>query len=221
MMDKHKHPAKEEDKSPLKLVVAQNIVWVVIAVILVLGSFAKDYIYQRWQYTEFTLHSLDKDVQRDMAITDILYKTLEKKQADRCYVFRFHNGGLFAGGVPFKKTSCTHEVVKVGVSREINNLQQIPLSTVPEFAEAIVKNPDVFVLRTSELKRGTFRSILEAEAIRVILCHRLMVNDEVWGFVGVDYLRDLDCSDPKLEPGYGELNNAAHLIELELAKGAL
>ena len=214
----HKPHTEKKDRSWIRDVVLNYGGWLLAALIIVGGTWAKDWMYHRWQYTEFTIHSLTIDTKRDRIITDILYTVLEKKQADRVYIFRFHNGGVFAGGVPFKKCSNTHEVVHPGVSREINNLQEIPLSTIPEFTEMIVKHADIFSMYTEDLPRGTFRSILEQEAIHTILIHRLMVGDEVWGFVGVDYMKKVPIDDPQLEIGYGELNNAAHLIELELQR---
>lgn len=212
---KEKNGAKE-----FKVFIAQNIIWVMLALVIVGGTFAKDWIQDRWQYNEFTLHELDKDATRDMAITELLYKMNTATKADRAYVFRFHNGGYLADGIPFKKTSCTHEVVKPGVSREINNLKDIPLSTIPECTKLIVDNDDSFTIKVNTLTPGTFRSILESEAIEFTMCHRLLMSDEVWGFVGIDYLRPPPVEVEPGKPPCAAFNTYAHLIELEIIKKA-
>ena len=196
-----------------KLFIAQNVVWLILALVIVGGGFARDWITNKIRFSEFTVHQLTKDSTRDLEINKLLNTVLIKVSADRSYVFRLHNGGQFAGGIPFKKTSCTQEIVELGVSQELNNQQNIPLSSVPELTDMLTRHNCTFLIDVDTLPSGPFKALLKSQAIKKAYIHRIMKNNEIWGFIGVDYLRNETIGfDSNIFDTY------AHLIELEVTR---
>jgi hypothetical protein len=208
--------SEKSSESGLKLTVTQNLGWILIAALVILGTLSQRCVEELLAGKEFTIPVVAGDAQRDTQIKDILYSLLSKTGADRAYVFVLHNGGYTAGRIPFKKMSCLSEVVKFGVSREIKNLGSIPMTSMPEMADRLVTTPDAANIVVADLADSTFKAHLEEQAIAVVQWHRVLVFDELWGFVGIDFLKAPDAAT--LEKNSPCVNLAAHNIQLELEK---
>ncbi len=102
--------------------------------------------------------------------------------ADRAYVFDYD----------WEKNICknTFEWCAEGISPEIDNLQEVPLATIPWFAEAHAKGeilsiPDVFALDESD----GVRKVLEPQRIKSLITVPIMLDNSCVGFVGFDSVR--------------------------------
>jgi len=104
-------------------------------------------------------------------------------QADRAY--------LFAYDLKDSTMSNTHEWCNSGVSAEIHNLQQVPLSVAPDWVAQhllgeLIHIPDVFALPLE----STLRQALEPQGIRSLITLPLMQSETCLGFVGFDAVRE-------------------------------
>lgn len=101
-------------------------------------------------------------------------------QVDRCYVFEFD---------PESNTmSNTHEWCNEGITREIDNLQNLPLGLFPYWLEKINKHEDINCTTLDDLPSHAMneRSILEAQGIKSVFVAPLFVDTKVMGFIGYD-----------------------------------
>jgi hypothetical protein len=74
-------------------------------------------------------------------LTELMVQT----KADRAFVVQFHNGTYYINKANQMKMSCTHEIVKEGISREQENLQDVILSRTPIVAIDLLSKPYVRV----------------------------------------------------------------------------
>ena len=104
-------------------------------------------------------------------------------QADRAYLFAYDLKG--------STMSNTHEWCNTGISAEIQNLQQIPLSVAPDWVAKhllgeLMHIPDVLELPPE----STLRQVLEPQGIRSLITLPLMQSKTCLGFVGFDAVRE-------------------------------
>lgn len=115
-------------------------------------------------------------------------------RAHRAYVFQFHNGGAGVTGVPFAKTSCTHEVVTLGIRPQQKWLQDMPVTLVWSFIRLFdsglgVVCPDIATC-FADTDASTYET-LRSQGIKSVYCCALRADSgDIMGFVGIDY-----CSD--------------------------
>ncbi len=111
--------------------------------------------------------------------------------ADRVYLFEYD----------FEQDFCrnTHEWCAAGIEPQIQNLQEVPLSLIPQWVETHRRGeamyiPDVLMLAQED----GLRQILEPQGILSLLAMPLMEVDRCLGFVGFDFVRDLhDSTEPE------------------------
>lgn len=99
---------------------------------------------------------------------------------ERAYIFE----------IDYAKQTCsnTYEWCSEGITREIDNLQQIPLSTISGWLDAFRCRGE-FCLHAVEStldKKSSEYRILAAQNIDSLIAAPLMENDSITGFIGVD-----------------------------------
>lgn len=147
--------------------------------------------------------------------------------ADRAYVIQFHNGHEFLLSNPVWKLTCTHEVVRSGVTYEASNIQNLLVSRVTEIIGPIIAgdfsgdgisiNPACSnchyqpkcratrkfcsSVQVPKLSVGFSKFFLENQNIRTIVQCGMSSKHGAFGLVGVDY-----CGR--------SVEDAAHLAEI-------
>lgn len=58
---------------------------------------------------------MPEDLDKDIALDDILSELRVEARADRAHIFQFHNGDHYDNKAPIRRFSATHEKLKVGV----------------------------------------------------------------------------------------------------------
>jgi GAF domain-containing protein len=109
--------------------------------------------------------------------------------ADRAYVFEFHNGSSNATGVPYLKLSNTYERCKYGIVPQILNLQNLPVGVGYLFIKCIALNQDICV-HDIEMLRDNDPStymLLATQSVKSLYATGILHEDKPVGFVGVDY----------------------------------
>ncbi len=106
-------------------------------------------------------------------------------KADRAYVFDYN----------FKDNTCsnTFEWCNEGVSKEIENLQKVPLEFVSHWVECHKTNKPFYIPDINLLKdEGTdsLKSILESQSIQSLITVPMVNKGELHGFVGFDSVKE-------------------------------
>lgn len=117
----------------------------------------------------------------DESITKALEVIGKFVRADRAYLFRYD---FIADTM-----SNTHEWCAEGISREINNSQNIPNRLLPEILNAH-RNAEVYVLEDADtLPPGPFKDILLPQGIKSLILFPMISGKDLLGFVGFDAVR--------------------------------
>lgn len=89
-------------------------------------------------------------------------------------------------------TSNTHEWVAEGISSEKENLQDIPLESIPLWMESLRNDPYLHIPAVEELGDdwSEVKAILEAQAIQSVLVMPVRYGGKLYGFVGFDSVKE-------------------------------
>lgn len=144
-------------------------------------------------------NTLPKKIQKqcsiNIEITNRLEKVKEYLIADRVQIYDFHNGGHYANGRSALKTSCSYEVVRVGVKGHQKELQAVPLTCIPKFVRTLLNNNELKVNDLEEIKStmpATYQIKKEQDIqsfYDIILENK---NKEPIGFLAIQYSKT-DC----------------------------
>lgn len=118
----------------------------------------------------------------DRLIEDSLASFGNFLQAHRCYLFSFSKDKHYMDN--------THEWVAPGVAPFKQELQQVPLTALPYFAR-IIQQKQVFVVDDVSLLPAEAcleKAEFEREDIGAVLCVAVVLNDDLFGFIGCDIL---------------------------------
>lgn len=139
-------------------------------------------------------NTLPKKIQKqcsiNIKITNRLEKVKEYLIADRVQIYDFHNGGHYANGRSALKTSCSYEVVRVGVKGHQKELQAVPLTCIPKFVRTLLNNNELKVNDLEEIKStmpATYQIKKEQDIqsfYDIILENK---NKEPIGFLAIQY----------------------------------
>ena len=138
---------------------------------------------------------MDKRLERsnecDDKIMAILRAVQTEFRCDRAYVFQYHNGGENMLGNRFSRTSCTHEVVALGVPRQQQLLQNMPKTLVHSFTKLIDSGVGVFCPCIQscfmETDASTYETLAQ-QGIVSVYCAGLYSDARFpIGFLGIDF----------------------------------
>lgn len=118
------------------------------------------------------------------ALNNALFKIGTLLGADRAYIFEMDD---------FKETmSNTYEWCNEGVSREIDNLQNIPISLLPKWMETLSNFESIHIKSVKDLPESwdTEKNILEPQGIQSLIVTPILNNNELIGFIGLDVVKE-------------------------------
>ena len=146
-----------------------------------------------------------KDEEVETGIYEILKDILAFYRAGRAYIFETDEENHFY--------NCTYEVVAEGVKAEINKLQEIPVDFMPWWTSQILgKKPILFetLKPMPGMGQGEYE-VLSRQGIKALMATPLVVNDHVYGFMGVDLV---DGSVSWSDEDYRWLSSLANVISI-------
>lgn len=126
------------------------------------------------------IDTLSNDKDMEQAIKKVLKIATEYFDGERAYLFE----------IDYEKqiTTNTYEYVIEGVSKEIHNLQEVPISAIESWIERF-KTTGTFCIwdleRDIEKDSNTY-TILKAQNVQSLIAVPLIEEDEIIGFFGVD-----------------------------------
>jgi PAS domain S-box-containing protein len=119
----------------------------------------------------------------DEAINRLLALIGGQLEVDRVYIFAYD----FIGNT----MSNTYEWCSEGVSREIDNLQDIPNEMFPDWLSLHLKGKVVSVPDVNDLAIDSgLRQVLEPQSIKTLVTLPMTLNGECLGFVGFDSVKN-------------------------------
>lgn len=149
-----------------------------VAKMAVLLNLQKLITHLATEFINIPVESSDESVNHMLALIG------EEIQVDRVYIFSYN----FSTGL----MSNTHEWCAPGITSEMENLQQIPMSGVPDWIDTHVKGEMLIVENVGELDQGSpLREILEPQSIKTLITIPMILNEQCLGFVGFDSVKQV------------------------------
>ena len=147
----------------------------------------------------------------DAGLTDLMNSV----GGDRAYIFRFHNGVRYNDGGHKKKMSNEYEVTRAGVSRQAQNLQDIPVSLFPEFISEIIKEEFVYD-DIKKIKDAKTKSVLREQAVTGIVVMPYYDSEgHLMAMIGVDWVFSRFPKKPDCEKFKEDVKRIGQIIEYE------
>lgn len=125
------------------------------------------------KFVNVSFNNLDNEIHDSLKIIGAF------ADVDRSYVF------LITGK---EKMSNTHEWCRKGIEPQIENLKDIPVSSVPWWLERLLKFENIHVPVVSELppEASAEKEILQAQDIKSLIVVPMVCKGELIGFIGFD-----------------------------------
>ena len=116
----------------------------------------------------------------------------QETEADRVYILEFHNGEHYFSGRSQQKFSCTYEVVNEGISREVQDLQNIRVSSMHCLIKDVV---DGKTFKCQDMDDScndlSFKSFMETRGIKSMFARPIKtLNGKIIGVVVMDFVKD-------------------------------
>ena len=118
-----------------------------------------------------------------------LQDLMMQANADRAYIFRFHNGDKYYNGTHKNKFSCDYEVVRKGVARQAERLQDIPVTLYPKFIQSVI-NETMIYPDINEIDDIVTRSALTEQGIKGIAVAPYFRDGHLFAMIGIDYTHE-------------------------------
>lgn len=154
-------------------------------------------------------------VYTDLSIYQYLTELLLLTKADRAYVMQFHNGVFYLALNSQMKLSCTHEIVKPGISREQAGLQNLLISSMSTEINALIKH-DVVKFTNKENTNTYFNRFLESHGITTSIAAVMRKENLIVGLVFIDYTDNDDIPMGNTAEPYNTLKDIAGKISFSL-----
>ena len=169
-----------------------------ILFILALGS----YLFYRWSTSfknkKLKLENLEKSVNRDAEINQLLKNLRWTLNAKRAYLSQLHDGDK-DGPILFTKKTRTHEAVEEGTNYQEEYYKGVLISTVTDEMKLVTTEGPAYTL-VKNLAPGKFKYLnMNGGAKAIARCAVMDYRKNVIGFVGVDFANEIKPSDEELD----------------------
>lgn len=132
---------------------------------------------------------IKKDINNNVIIQQMLNELMLKYNADRGYVFRFHNGITFYDGKHKNHQSMSHEVCNKGISSEAMQLQNLPTSLFPVFLQEIMLNKMIYS-DIENIRENATKISLREQGIKSIVAAPVFKDGQFTAYIGLDFVKD-------------------------------
>ena len=116
----------------------------------------------------------------------------QETEADRVYILEFHNGEHYFSGRSQQKFSCTYEVVNEGISREVQELQNIRVSSMHYLIKDVVDGKTFVCKDVCDCSDDlSFKSFMETRGIKSMFARPIKtLNGKIIGVLVMDFVKE-------------------------------
>lgn len=141
-----------------------------------------------------SVDEVKKDINNNVLIQQMLNDLMLKYNADRAYIFQFHNTIKYYDGTHRNHQSMTFEVCNNGISSEAHNLQNIPVSLYPMFLQQIMLERMNYC-DVNNIKEQTTKLELIRQGVESICIAPFFKNGSFVAYIGIDYVKQGKCTE--------------------------
>lgn len=141
------------------------------------------------EFTEMLSRMLHAD-DVNRCVMDVLEEIMASVKANRIYIFEYDLENACQ--------HCTFEVVSSPEYAEKDSLQGIPLDATPWWNGQLMQDRSIQLCSLDELppEASSEYEILNAQGIKSLYVEPLIVNRQVWGYIGMDFVQNSHCPNP-------------------------
>jgi len=132
---------------------------------------------------------IKRDVNNNVLIQQLLNDLMLKYNADRGYIFRFHNSIQYYDGHHKNHQSLAFEVCNKGISSEKLQLQNLPTSLFPVFLQEVMLNKMIYS-DVNDIKENATRIALKEQGIKSIIAAPIFKDGYFVGYIGLDFVKE-------------------------------
>ena len=177
-----------------------HLIWIMLMSLILSSSYILAFnftklvdLYQEAHSIKNFSNNLKISAQQDIEINQLLKNLLEFTKSSRSYIFRYHNGLASVSGVPFFFETNTHEVISPGTSRIMQFNQRLPTNYNLTMNESFAKDECVgFQDLDRDINNQYYYLFQNRGSKSTIRCPIFLNNGDLFGYVGIDYKKDLD-----------------------------
>jgi hypothetical protein len=136
-----------------------------------------------------TVDEVKKDINNNVLIQQILNELMLKYDADRAYIFQFHNTIKYYDGTHRNHQSMTFEVCNNGISSEAQRLQNIPVSLYPMFLQQIMLEKMNYC-DVRDIEEHATKIALLNQGIQSVVIAPYFKNNNFVAYIGLDFVKD-------------------------------
>ncbi len=181
---------------------AVHLIYISIASIFLSSAYVVSFhwdslirIYEEAHSIQSFSANLKTSVENDNRIYTDLNVVLADTKGMRASVYRYHNGLAAISGVPFFFQTMTHEVIAPGASRIMGFEQRIPAGIHMKINNEFIQNKCAIINNTDkDPSNQNYYFYQSRNAKALIRCPIYMDNGDLFGFVGVDFSKDLSAA---------------------------
>jgi len=135
-----------------------------------------------------SVDEVKKDINNNVLIQQMLNELMIKYNADRAYIFQFHNTIKYYDGTHRNHQSMTFEVCNNGISSEANDLQNIPVSLHPMFLqEVMLERMNYCDVR--DIEEHSTKLALLKQGIQTIIAAPYFKDGNFVAYIGLDFVK--------------------------------
>lgn len=153
------------------------------------------------------------DINNNVLIQQMLNQLMLKYNADRAYIFQFHNSIKYYDGTHRNKQSMTFEVCDNGVSFEGANLQNIPVSLYPLFLQQVMLERMNYC-DVRKIKEQTTKMELIRQGVKSICIAPYFNNGNFVAYIGLDFVKEGKCTEVDFKEFKNFTNEIGNLLML-------
>jgi len=138
--------------------------------------------------------TIKEEINSSILIQQMLNDLMLRYNADRSYIFKFHNGILFYDGKHKNHQSLVFEVCNKGVSSEAIKLQNLPTSLFPVFLQEVMLNRMIYN-DVNEIKETSTRISLKQQGIKSLVIAPVFKDGKFTAYIGIDFVKQPNTKD--------------------------
>ena len=133
--------------------------------------------------------------------------------ADRGYIFRFHNGIMYYDGTHKNHQSLAYEVCNRGISSEAMQLQNLPTSLFPRFLQEIMLDKMCYS-NIDDIKENATRISLHEQGIKSLVACPVFKDGKFTAYIGLDFVKDTISEDFDYQEFKRQTNEIGNILTL-------
>lgn len=169
---------------------------VIIVLILFLAFIA---FFYKSLITEVVIEKInkdevEKDINNNVMIQQMLNDLMLKYKADRAYIFRFSNSIVYYDGRHRNHTSMAFEVCGNGISSEAQGLQNLPTSLFPLFLQEVMLDK-MICTNIDDLQEVSTKISLKKQGVKSLIVSPYFKDGQFVAYIGLDYVKEYNKLD--------------------------